>query len=161
MTDIGFVSGEYRFSYRIAGIVVQNGCVLLQKPEDDDGYAFPGGQAAFGETNEETLVREFREEIGAGVSVKALRWAEEVFFRWNERKCQQICLYYECALTGNDVPMEGEFMGIEDRGPGKSRIRFYWIPLERLPQIKVYPSKAGELLKTINQGVHHFVTREE
>lgn len=42
MTDILFKTDDYIFSYRVAGICVQNGKVLLQKPTNDDGYAFPG-----------------------------------------------------------------------------------------------------------------------
>ena len=37
----------------------------MQNAEGDDGYAFIGGHVAFGETTDETLVREFKEEIGA------------------------------------------------------------------------------------------------
>jgi ADP-ribose pyrophosphatase YjhB (NUDIX family) len=63
ITDILFHTENYVFSYRVAGILINDGKVLLQKPKDDDGYAFPGGHVAFGETNAETLYREFREEI--------------------------------------------------------------------------------------------------
>ncbi|MEA4890348.1 MAG: hypothetical protein VB070_12905 [Clostridiaceae bacterium] len=51
MPDILFKTDDYIFSYRVAGICVQNGKVLLQKPTNDSGYAFPGGHVAFGETN--------------------------------------------------------------------------------------------------------------
>lgn len=58
--DILFKTDEYVFSYRVAGICIQNGKVLLQKPSNDTAYAFPGGHVAFGETNAQTLVREFQ-----------------------------------------------------------------------------------------------------
>ena len=80
MGDILFKMDDYVFSYRVAGVCIQNGCVLLQKPTNDDGYAFPGGHVEFGETNAETLIREFKEEIGADVRVGNLRWVAEVFF---------------------------------------------------------------------------------
>ena len=82
MTDILFRTDSYVFSYRVAGVCIQNGKVLLQKPADDDGFAFPGGHAAFGETNAETLTREFKEEIGADIAVGGLKWVGEVFFDW-------------------------------------------------------------------------------
>ena len=37
MTDILFCTDSYVFSYRVAGVCIQNGKVLLQKPADDDG----------------------------------------------------------------------------------------------------------------------------
>jgi 8-oxo-dGTP pyrophosphatase MutT (NUDIX family) len=44
----------------------------MQNAEGDDGYAFIGGHAAFGETTDEPLVREFKEEIGADIKIKRL-----------------------------------------------------------------------------------------
>ena len=67
--DILFRTEDYVFSYRVAGICIQNGKVLLQKPSNDTAFAFPGGHVSFGETNAQTLAREFHEEIGADVSV--------------------------------------------------------------------------------------------
>ena len=55
MTDILFRTDSHIFSYRVTGVCIQNDSVLLQKPTGDDGFAFPGGHVAFGETNEETL----------------------------------------------------------------------------------------------------------
>ncbi len=40
------------FSYRVAGILVRHGMVLLQHPLDDPIYAFPGGHVKLGETSE-------------------------------------------------------------------------------------------------------------
>ena len=45
--DILFKTERFVFSYRVAGVLVQNGCVLLQKPPDDDGYALPGGHVGY------------------------------------------------------------------------------------------------------------------
>ena len=93
MSDIIFKTENYVFSYRVAGILIHNGKVLLQKPTNDTGYAFPGGHVEFGETNEETLIREFKEEIGADIKVKEIKWVAEMFFPWGNKPCHQICLY--------------------------------------------------------------------
>ena len=45
--DILFRTDEYVFSYRVAGICIQNGKVLLQKPDNDTAFAFPGGHVTF------------------------------------------------------------------------------------------------------------------
>lgn len=102
MADILFKTDEHVFSYRVAGILIRNGSVLLQKPVHDPGYAFPGGHVGFGETNEETLIREFREELAADITVNGLRWVGEIFFPWGGKPCHQICLYYEVDQAGPD-----------------------------------------------------------
>ena len=111
MSDILFKTDDYVFSYRAAGICIQNNRILLQKPTNDNGFAFPGGHAAFGETNEETLIREFKEEIGADISVGELKWVGEIFFPWGEKPCHQICLYYTVVIEDGHTPKEGASPG--------------------------------------------------
>ena len=48
MADILFKTDDYVFSYRVGGLLIHNGRVLMQKAVDDDGYAFVGGHVAFG-----------------------------------------------------------------------------------------------------------------
>lgn len=77
--DILFNHEQYKFSYRIAGVLIHNGFVLLQKPVDDDGYSIPGGHVDFGETSDTTLIREFKEEINADIKVGKLIAVGEIF----------------------------------------------------------------------------------
>lgn len=105
--DILFKTDEYVFSYRVAGICVANGKVLLQKPTNDTAFAFPGGHVEFGETNEATLIREFQEEIDAEISVGDLKWVGELCFPWGNKSCHQLCLYYLVEIQSKNIPLEG------------------------------------------------------
>lgn len=158
--DILFKTDEAVFSYRVAGICVQDGKVLLQKPTNDSAYAFPGGHVAFGETNEQTLVREFREEIGAEISVGELKWVAEIFFPWGEKPCHQICLYYMITIDQPEIPRDGAFLGEEHLEGRGFDLEFHWVPLARLRELEVYPVGAAELLEKLDEGVQHFVYRE-
>lgn len=160
MADILYRTEDFVFSYRVAGICIQNGLVLLQKPTNGNDFAFPGGHVAFGETHEQTLVREFKEEIGADVRVGSLAWVGELFFPWGERTCHQICLYYQVELQSPDIPREG-FFPAEERIEGRSfQLEFHWVPLEKLSEVEVYPTNAPELLQKAGEGVQHFLYRE-
>lgn len=161
MSDILFKTDDYIFSYRVAGICIQNGKVLLQKPTNDNGYAFPGGHVALDETNEQTLKREFKEEIGADITVGALRWVAEIFFPWGDKPCHQICLYYDVEIGSQDTPKDGKFTEHEHIDGRNFDIEFHWIPLNEVKDISVYPTNAAELLPKFNDGVQHFVFREE
>lgn len=156
MKDILFKTEEGSFSYRVAGICVHDGKVLLQKPLDDDGYAFPGGHVAFGETNAQTLTREFFEEIGASVEVGELKWVAEIFFLMHGMPCHQICLYHTVDIDMDTIPAEEVFASMEN-----PNLYFYWIPLEKVKDYLVYPVECAELLQDLNGGVHYFVDREE
>ena len=56
------VCDDVIFSYRVAGILIHNDKVLLQRPENDD-YAIIGGYVSLLETSVETLKREYQEEL--------------------------------------------------------------------------------------------------
>lgn len=160
MSDILFNTDDYIFSYRVAGICIQNGKVLLQKPTNEDGFAFPGGHVDFGETNEQTLIREFKEKINADVSVGALRWIAEAFFSWGDKPCHQICLYYDITINSDDTPKDGKFTAHEHFEGRDFDIEFHWIPLDEVKNITVYPTNAADLLGSLDEGVQ-LVYREE
>ncbi|MGN0629198.1 MAG: NUDIX hydrolase [Oscillospiraceae bacterium] len=160
MRDILFKTEDGVFSYRVAGICVQSGKVLLQKPENDDSFAFPGGHAAFGETNAETLIREFKEEIDADISVGELKWVAEVFFPWGDRPCHQICLYYMVKIEDGRTPKDGVFTAKEHIDGRRFDMEFHWVPMEELHSIKVYPTNCRKLISSLDGGVEHFVYKE-
>ncbi len=158
MADILLKTDDSVFSYRVAAVCLHDGCVLLQKPTNDTGYAFPGGHVAFGETHAETLIREFKEEMSAALTVGALKWVGELFFSWGARQCQQICLYYDAKVAG--VPMHGKFDGRESLEGRNFKLEFFWIPLNEIKNIEVYPTNAAELLEKHDCGVQKFIYRE-
>ena len=162
MNDLLFKSDTGVFSYRVAGICVQNGKVLLQTTTGEDrSFEFPGGHVAFGETNAQTLAREFKEELGAEITVGDLKWVAEVFFPWGNKPCHQICLYYMVEITNPDIPMEGVFRGVEQMEGRKFELEFHWVPLEEVNQLELYPTNTRELLQKLDAIVQHFVYREE
>ncbi|GAB2318633.1 hypothetical protein IRB23SM22_08910 [Alkalibacterium sp. s-m-22] len=161
MSDILFHHDNYIFSYRVSGILVCDGKVLLQAPKDMDEYAFIGGHVALGETNEETLIREWREEVGADIEVGELKWVEENFFSWGDKPCHQICLSYLVHLkVTSQIPLDGSFVSKEYLEEDKNAIFFHWVSLPNVKNLAVYPTKAAELLPLLDEDVKHFVYKE-
>ncbi len=158
--DIIFKTKDYVFSYRVTGICIQNGKVLLQKPSNDTGFAFPGGHVTLGETNEQTLIREFQEEMGTDVAVGDLKWVGELFFPWGGKQCHQICLYYLVEMQSNHIALDGMFLGKEHIEGRNFELEFYWIPVNELKNIEVYPRNVVELMNRLDQGVQHFIYNE-
>jgi hypothetical protein len=89
-----------------------------------------------------------------------LKWVEENFFQWG-KPCHQICLSHLVKLNNPpQIPLDGSFIGKEHQEGDDKAIYFYWIPLEEVKNIKVYPAKAAELLLCIDEGVKHLIFRE-
>ena len=158
MDDLLFRTESGVFSYRVAGICVRDGRVLLQTTTGEDrSFAFPGGHVSFGETNAQTLIREFKEEIGAEITVGEVKWVAEVFFLWRAKPCHQICLYYMVELLNPEIPAEGSFLGKEQLEGRSFDLEFHWVPLEKAAELELYPVQCRELLGMLNEGVQHFV----
>ena len=155
--DILLTAGECSFSYRVAGILVRDGCVLLQKPTDAEEYAFPGGHVAFGELSKEALRREYVEEMGLDVAVGELKWVEETQFSWNGRKFQQISLSFLVQPVNDaDFPRENPFTSLEaGRHALGQTIELHMVPLDKVAELTTYPASAAELLMRLNGGVEH------
>ncbi|MDR1598642.1 MAG: NUDIX hydrolase [Oscillospiraceae bacterium] len=164
MSDLLFRTEEGVFSYRIAGILIHDGKILLQHVSNDPnytGYSLPGGHPQFGETNEETLIREFNEEIGANIKVCDLKWVAELFFPWGEKPCHQICLYYEVKLANTDgIFLEKIFISKETLENQSFYLNFSWIPLEETTAMEIYPNNIAEMLNGLDNGVKKFIYRE-
>lgn len=159
--DILFKTENRVFSYRVAGILIHKGKLLLQRPLWDTGYAFPGGHVSFGETNEDTLIREMKEEIGIDIKVGPLKWVAEIFFSTGKKDYHQICLYYLMSLESPEqIPMNGTFNGLESGINGKPKLEFSWVPLELFGNLEVYPVEVKQLLPDSSDKVIHFISRE-
>lgn len=161
MNDILFHKNDYSFSYRVAGILVHNGKILLQKPTNVEGFTIPGGHVTLGETSEETLKREFMEETGAIINVGELKWTGEIFESWDGKPCQRICLFYEVTLAQeNDRSPEEIFTCEDEIEEMKYDLEFYWMPLAEIEAANLYPAKLKELLAGKNKDCRHFVHKE-
>lgn len=157
-SDILFKTEDAVFSYRVGGILIRDGKVLLQKPENDGGYAIPGGHAVFGETSKEALVREFREEIGADIQVDRLLLVGENFFPWGKRPCHQICFYYAVSLLNpRQIPLDGVFKAQDELGGERIDLDFCWIELQKLKDILLYPQEIAEKILHLPQHIEHLV----
>ncbi len=159
--DILFKTDEFVFSYRVAGLLIKDDKILLQKPKDDD-YAIIGGHVSCLETTAETLKREFEEELHAKIEVDRLLAVGEVFFPWGDKPCHQICLYYKVGLLNdNDIPLDGSFHGYDDLDNERIDLDFCWVPLESLKAgSKVYPLELIPHILNDSSGIVHFVSKQ-
>ena len=159
--DLLFRREGFVFSYRVGGVLIRDGKMLLQKPKDEDDYAFIGGHVAAFETTADALRREFREELHADVEVGRLLAVGEIFFPWGDRPCHQIAMYYDVALKDPaQIPIEGVFHGYDELDGERFDLDFCWVPLDELPGRTVYPTELMPHLLSGSREVYHFVSRQ-
>jgi len=156
--DWFFKDGNKLFSFRSAGVLLRNGKILIQRGENDVEFALPGGCVAWGETSAETLVREYKEEMGADITVDRLIWTEEVFWKWGEQECHTICHYHLINLDNPDqIPCHGIFKSLDT---DESRLLFQWTSIKELENLMIYPVFLKDRISNLSQNIEHFITRD-
>ena len=86
-----------------AAVVIESGRVLLTRRAEGQHLAglweFPGGKLEHGESPEQALVRECREECG--IEIKVAEIMEVTFHRYPETDV--LLLFYRCSLISGEV----------------------------------------------------------
>jgi len=140
--------------FRAVGVLLRNNKILVQC--DDNVYALPGGHVKIGETSEETLIREYKEETGADILCKRLMWIEETFWKWGNRDAHGIVFYYLILLKDNsDIP-DDFFTSQKDN----CNIMLKWVSIEEMKQLTIYPTFINDKIENISDKIEHFISYE-
>lgn len=132
--DISFHTNWGNLSVRAASIVPRNNCVLLAKGEKTP-YYLVGGTAQLHENSQETVRREFYEELGIVVTVERLVFVQERLFIVGNEKHHEIAFFYK--LAGSE-----DFDRIKDgccTDLGRKET-LHWLPLSRLNEVDLVPA---------------------
>jgi ADP-ribose pyrophosphatase YjhB (NUDIX family) len=153
---ISFRINSHRFHLRAGAIVMEAGHVLLHRLEGDTFWALPGGRVEAGEDGAQTIVREFKEELGLNVSCNELLSVGENFFEYEGEPHHEIGLYFSVSLPeAAEIRDTGKLhTGIE----GDKRLEFRWFTCEALRQIDFRPAALQASLAKGNVQ-SHFVQR--
>lgn len=128
------------FNYRVAGVAILNGKVLLHKTPQDNFWSLPGGRASLFEFSKDTLVREMMEETSMHVKVKEMLWISENFFVYNRIKHHELGFYYKMEIPS--LEDQEDFIGVE----GEGELLFKWHSVTELASISIYPEFLAEEL---------------
>ncbi len=126
------------FNYRVAAVMIHDGKLLAMKDERSPYYYLPGGRVKLGETAEDAVLREVREELGIEGRIARPLWLNQGFF--TEDTCgerfHEICLYFLIDPSGSDILSRGGRFKGTDLGHDQW---FTWLPFENLESEYFYP----------------------
>ena len=121
------------FNFRVAGVAIHNGKLLLHKTPTDNFWSLPGGRVDMFEFSKETLLREMLEEIGKTVEVGNLLWVAENFFEYNDIKHHEIGFYYQMQIPS--LEDQEDFVVVEDT----TELLFHWQDVHQIVKGSIYP----------------------
>lgn len=156
---IRFDQGGRRFNYRVVGVAIHDGLVLLHHGAQEPFWTLPGGRAEMGEAAEHTIGREMREELSTDVEVLRLLWFVENFFEYDGLSYHEIALYFLIRLPRDSRPLT---MSSFESTDGNITLQFRWFPLheETLAKLPLLPSFLASGLATLPTSVTHIVHRD-
>jgi ADP-ribose pyrophosphatase YjhB (NUDIX family) len=155
---LSLIEGNQKFNYRIAGILIHDGKVLLHREKDQNVWALPGGRGEMMEEAQETIVREMKEEIGLEVNVERLVWIGETFGTYKGVRFHELGLYFLLRCTSKSKLLNTpRFCGIE--GDAVDLV-FEWFPIDQLPHT-FYPAFAREGMKQLPMTIEHCIEKED
>lgn len=127
---------------RVAGITIQGDEILLieHTKKDKKYWLVPGGGVDWGESTEEALIREYKEETNLDIEVKDFLFFSEAISP--DKNKHVINLYFLVIIKTDSEPMK---IGGESN---LSDLRY--VSKEEIKDIKLYPNIKEQLLKILN-----------
>jgi 8-oxo-dGTP pyrophosphatase MutT (NUDIX family) len=156
---ISFPIEGQRFNFRVAGIIVADGHVLICREDDDDYCMLPGGRIEMGEDSRLSLEREIAEELALPAEVGALLATSESFYRREGEDFHELGFFYRVDLPGQGPDGNTPWLIRHDEG---HELSFHWVSLsgDALERFNLLPRWLPNFLRTSADGLTHIVDDE-
>lgn len=142
--DISINVEDYKLNVRAAGVIIHNNKLLIHHDLNNGHYALVGGRITIGESSDETLKRELKEEVGKEIEITEYITTIENFFTLNNTKYHEIMFVHKAEfLNDEDKKIETDLKSIE----GREDLRFEWIDLKDLDKYALKPQVIKDMLK--------------
>ena len=157
IVDVKFKEKEYSFHYRVVGVIVKDEKYLVQNIGGKDYYVLPGGHVRIGETSEEALIREIKEEVEIDVVREDFR-----LFCYHENiyeKDNRVEHWIEQYYIVNTKLEKDSWSFVENDVDGVKTLNYSFVTKEELKKIDLKPLKIKELIISGKlEGISHIVS---
>ena len=142
---IMFTRDGLTFMYRVGGIAIHDGRVLVEQAVGKGFCFLPGGRVEFGENASDALRREVREELGELATIGRLLITADNLFEFDGQRIQEVNLYFMVELD-EDSPILGRDGMFEGAEPN---VVLEWIPIDELERANLKPEFLQEQIRDL------------
>jgi len=158
--SIRLKNDEFYFKLRSAGLVIKNNKILIVEMDNNGFYCLPGGYVDIGETTEEAIKREMKEEYGKEIVVqKYLGMVENYFVTKSLRRMHEISCYYLVDFEDPNFVQEDVSL-IENDNDHIVRLDFKWVDINQLDNYDIRPKFLKDLLKGYDLEFRHLIFKD-
>lgn len=138
--DIRIDSNEWKFKFRVCGILEHNNKYLVVKINDNNFFCLPGGHVELGEDTNQAVLREMKEELGFPVKIQRLVAINQNFFKSNDGKDYHELGYYYIVEAGNEKDVNKNNFTRDELDKDKiQHLVFRWVTLKELQNMDFRP----------------------
>ena len=151
---------KFDFKFRVSGFVIQDNKVLFVDMDNSGFLCLPGGYVEIGETSEEAMIRELKEEINLNFKIDSFMGVIENFFtNLKKQRTHGIDFYYKVSLVDNNDYNKIDYDRTENDKEGLVHHHFKWINLDELKDCNLLPKEIkNEIIN--NKETFHIIIRE-
>lgn len=156
---LSFPIGEGRFNFRVAGIIIADGHVLICREDDDDYSMLPGGRVELGEDSLLSLTREIAEEIAMPAEIGSMIATSESFYRREGEDFHELGFFYGVTLPGQGPNGNSPWLERQDEGHD---LQFHWVPLagDALEKFNLLPRWLPKFVRDLPKTHTHVIYDE-
>ena len=155
--DVKIKTDDIKFKFRVSGIIIENNQILLEK-YDSDSYCLPGGYVNIGETSEEAIYRELKEELKFDFVIdEFLGVAENFFTNFKGDKTHGIDFYYKTSFKDKNDIDKIDYDYVEDDHGIIVQHDLRWFSLNELKSIDFRPQRIKEAILMDIKNFHYII----
>ena len=136
--DISFNQENQKFNYRVCAMIISGNRILAMHDERSPYFYLPGGRVKMGETAEQAVIREVREELHVTLKITRPLWLNQAFFTEDVDgvRYHELCIYFLMDITDTDLQEKDNSFTLTE---GKHIHTFEWLEFDRLKDEYFYP----------------------
>ena len=155
---IDIKNNHYTFKFRVSGIIVRDNRILLVEMDKAGFFCLPGGHVELGETTEEAMLREMKEETDKETYIKKyLGNIENFFINKHNVSIHEVAFYYLMDFKDEEI---NDLSHIENDEGTLVDLNFKWFDLDDLDSVNLKPVYLKELLKSDDLIFNHMVIKD-
>lgn len=155
--DLTFHTNQGCFNYRVGAVILRDGKLLLMHNDKEDIYYTVGGRVQFGESTQEAILREVREELAIELEIDRPLCFHESFYVYEltGEVVHEIAVYY---LMKNTPALERiHCTSVTALGAPET---LHWVPVAELRNHHAVPTTLFDRLDSLTGGMRVVTERE-